>query len=337
MQMRKSQVRKLLWAKAILVGALAAAPVAAQTAYQGPAMPVPKTVVNQAKKQQSGDYGSMERPRTPGQIQTAWDDAKPQGSVYAVDLCDTCTYKVRLREFMVSVIELPKGEIIEAVDLGDKKGFSAKPRGKRRLALRPKGHGYDTSLVVYGKSGQIYSFYLRAEGFNSKNVPDVVMRIAGEVEIDDDPAVAEFGGVDDRKTKKLGGMAHLAPLPGEGPTGDAVRGLKNTNPGTPDNDFVAEATFDPNALRGWGKYELWGSDELKPETVFRDDQFTYIRFGKKWKNIELPTAYVVVDGIDELVNTRVQGQTYIVESTRPLITLKSGQSFLCVKYPGDDA
>ena len=45
--------------------------------------------------------------------------------------------------------------------------------------------------------------------------------------------------------------------------------------------------------------------------------------------------YVVVDEIDELVNTRVQGQTYIIESTRPLITLKSGQSYLCIKYTGE--
>jgi ComB9 competence protein len=50
--------------------------------------------------------------------------------------------------------------------------------------------------------------------------------------------------------------------------------------------------------------------------------------------VELPTAYVVVDGIDELVNTRVQGTTFIVESTHRLITLKSGQSFMCIQYKG---
>ena len=75
---------------------------------------------------------------------------------------------------------------------------------------------------------------------------------------------------------------------------------------------------------------------MKPETVFRDDRFTYVRFGKKWANVELPTAYVVVDGIDELVNTRVQGETFIIESTRPLITLKSGMSFLCIQYGGKE-
>ena len=49
---------------------------------------------------------------------------------------------------------------------------------------------------------------------------------------------------------------------------------------------------------------------------------------------KLPTAYVVVDGIDELVNTRVRGSTYIVESTQRLISLKSGKKYLCIRYTG---
>ncbi|MCW9033505.1 MAG: TrbG/VirB9 family P-type conjugative transfer protein [Alphaproteobacteria bacterium] len=272
----------------------------------------------------------MERTRTPGQIQKAWDKTPPNKPIYKADYCKACTYKIRLREFMVTVLELPEGEVIEAVDLGDKKGFSAQPRGNKRLALRPKGHGYDTSLVVYGKSGRVYPFYLRAEGFNSNNIPDLVVKIIGPVPIGENLSVEGFEGVNDKGSK-------VAAIPlSNGEVDKAINGLGNTNPKTPDKDFVAEATFDPNALRGWGKYKLWGSEELKPETVFRDDQFTYIRFGDKWKDIELPTAYVVVDKIDELVNTRVQGQTFIVESTRELITLKSGQSYLCIEYPGDE-
>jgi ComB9 competence protein len=236
---------------------------------------------------------------------------------------------------MVTVVELPRGEIIEAVDLGDDGGFSVKPRGERRLAVRPSGYGYDTSLVVYGKSGAIYPFYLRAESFNSVNVPDLIVRIEGSVQIDGDPAVSGFAGVlDDKGKPALPAMS----VPGQGnkpaSIDSAIAGLNDTNPGTPDGDFVAQSPFDPNALHGWGDYDLWGDETLRPETVFRDDHFTYIRFGKRWKDVELPTAYVVVDGIVELVNTRVQGETYIIESTRPLITLKSGQSFLCIEYTG---
>ena len=54
-----------------------------------------------------------------------------------------------------------------------------------------------------------------------------------------------------------------------------------------------------------------GDKNLKPEQVYRDDNFTYIQYGDKWNDIELPTAYVVVDDIDELVNTRVIGTTFV--------------------------
>jgi ComB9 competence protein len=292
-----------------------------------PAMPVPDSVVDQARAQLDGDYGHLARPRTAGQVQEVWDRAAPEAAVYTTELCDNCTYKARLREYMVTVLELPRGERIEAVDIGDGGGFSVKARGSRRLAVRPVGQGYDTSLVVYGKSGRVYPFYLRAEGFNSENVPDLVVKIEGAVTIDSDD-LSPPGFALDEPASPSGAAA-------AGDMTEAVAGLAQTNPTTPADDFVADAAFDPNALRGWGDYTLWGDDELRPETVFRDDHFTYIRFGEKWKDIELPTAYVVVDEIDELVNTRVQGQTYIVESTRDLITLKSGKSYLCIKYEGD--
>jgi ComB9 competence protein len=316
------------------------APVAAlgQDQVQIPKMPIPPSVIDQAHDQQDGYYGHLVRPRSAGQVQETWDDSPPEAAVYRTALCTDCTYKVRLREWMVSMIELPRGEKIEAVDIGDAKGFQVSKRGEDRLALRPVGHGYDTNLIVYGKSGTVYPFYLRAEGFNSGNTPDFVVRLEGTVGVSEDMAIA---GMTDAKT---GGAEADGPGAAPKPEGDnknadamaqAVKGLTQTNPITPPTDFVADAGFDPDALRGWGDYRLWGSDDsLKPETVFRDDHFTYVRFGEKWKDIELPTAYVVVDGLDELVNTRVAGQTYIIESTRPLITLKSGDTYLCIEYEG---
>jgi len=297
-----------------------------------PVLPMPESVVWQANEHQRGSYGYLVRPRSPGQIQEVWNETRPAAAIYATDLCRDCTYKVRLREWMVTVIELPRGEEIDAVDIGDAKGFQVSKRGPRRLALRPIGAGYDSNLVVYGKSGVVYPIYLRTEGFNSENAPDLLVRINGAVAMPGQRHLALVAlGESGRPPVTAGPPADAVPAMSE-----AVRGLTETDPLTPAGDFVADAVFDPATLRGWGEYELWGSDDsLKPETVFRDDHFTYLRFGERWKDIELPTAYVVVDEIDELVNTRVQGQTYIIESTRPLITLKSGQSYLCIKYTGE--
>src|SRR3546814_877238 len=109
------------------------------------------------------------------------------------ELCDNCSYKVRLREFMVTVIELPRGEKISAYDNGDPQSFEVKQRGDNRLAVKPiGGYGIDTNLVVYGKSGNIYPLYLRAEGYNSKNVPDLRFVIEGAVRVDNAGALDDF-------------------------------------------------------------------------------------------------------------------------------------------------
>lgn len=294
-------------------------------AAPAPSVPVPDSVVEQAKEHAEGNFTEMDRVAAGGQVQEAWDRAGPTGGVFKYDLCRDCSYKIRLREQMVSVIELPLGEKIAKVDVGDGKGFQVKPRDDRHIAVKPNGFGIDTSMIVYGKSGQIYPIYLRAESFNSVNVPDLIIKIEGSVTIaDEDMAVAVPDASGSSKTSAAPSMLKDLKEPAVASNGSAGSG-----------DFVETAPFNPDRLRGWGKYELWGDDELRPETVFRDDEFTYIRFGSKWKDLELPTAYVVVDGIDELVNTRVQGTTFIVESTQKLISLKSGKHFLCIRYEGD--
>jgi ComB9 competence protein len=304
-------------------------------------MPVPDTVLKQAELQAEGIFPKMKRGAVGGQVQDAWDDSKPEEGVIEFNHCPKCTYKVRLREYMVTVIEFPEGETIERADTGDMSEFTIQQRGARRLSIKPAGYGVDSNLIVYGKSGAIYPIYMRAERFNSTNVPDLLVRISGKVRV-----AASAGSSDASKeppaiTVAGVGEASLPPMapPDKkaGPKASAVAGLK-PDPKPPSNDFVQDAPFDPNKLRGWGEYEVWAGgtagETLKPATVFRDDYFTYIRFDDKWNDMEYPTAYAVVDGIDELVNTRRQGQTLIVESTNKLITLKSGKSFLCIKYKG---
>lgn len=300
----------------------------AQTA---PAMPVSQGVVDQAYQHMEGNFPAMARPTVGGQVQSAWDEAPPEAGVFLYRICPTCSYKVRVREQMVSVIELPEGEVVEAADVGDVAGFQVMVRGKNRLAVKPAGFGNDTSMLVYGRSGTVYPFYLRAESFNSVNVPDLLVRLVGEIEPTGKPAVA--GMTTDGKEEGSSSPGAKKPeLPNQ--IARAVEGLERSNPDVVPGDFVQAAPFDPDKLRGWGQYKLWGDDKLRPVTVFRDDYFTYVQFGDRWTDIELPTAYVVVDGIDELVNTRVQGATYIIESVQPLITLKSGETFLCIQFEG---
>jgi ComB9 competence protein len=272
---------------------------------------LPVGSVPQAQAQAAGNFGPLARPDSiGGQIQEAWSRPGKKQGIHVQNYCGDCVYKIRLRQYMVSAIQLPKGVKIKSADMGDSSRFEVKKRSDNTLAVKPTGAGVDSSMLVYTEDGDVYSFYLRAEGINSKSVPDVSFRIIGPQSAG--MSFVEFDGKGN-------------PVGGGGETALATHNSK---------DFLQTAKFDPGALRGWNQYKLWGDKKLRPEQVFRDNHFTYIQFGDKWNDVELPTAYVVVDGIDELVNTRVQGTTFIVESTHRLITLKSGQSFMCIQYTG---
>ena len=88
--------------------------------------PIPDSKVKQTKEHHEGTYGSMNRRQLQGgEIQKAWDDTATDGleGVWNYERCDDCTYKVRLRQHMVTVLKLPKGEVITNVDVRDEDNF----------------------------------------------------------------------------------------------------------------------------------------------------------------------------------------------------------------------
>lgn len=306
--------------------------------------PVPQKNIDQAKRQANGDFGSMSRGNVGGQIQEAWNNSSYEEGVVTFNICLKCIYKVRLRQHMVTYFELPEGEIIRFMDGGDNKEFLVEKRGPNSFSVKPAGFGVDANLIIKGTSGNVYPIYLRSENTNSNNIPDQFVEIKGRVHIPD----GNTDGIEhkaDWADSSQGPDELAATMPplevgkssaGPHPYEDLPPGWKAPD----DNDFVKQIPFEPDKLRGWGHYEMWGGGphvkELRKaiDTVFKDDYMTFIRFNEKLAEVELPTAYVVVDGIDELVNTRIDGNTYIIESTHKLITLKSGQTYLCIKYTG---
>ncbi len=289
-----------------------------------PAQPIPEGSLLQAVYQNDGVFTEMYRPNAGmgGQIQEAWDVSDEREGIYQVPLCETCVYKIRTREMMTTTIILPDDAAILSADLGDPTGFKVQVRDGNKLAVRPATYGVDTNLNVYTKGGLVYAFYLRAEKYNSLHVPDLVVRVQGR----EKPALIEAPK-----------PPAPPPQPGSAEAADELRKAAVhdlTMPKPKSGDFVRNAEFDPSKLHGWNDYKLWGDDELAPKMVYRDDFFTYIQYGEKWDGMELSSAYVTVDEIDELVNTRVQGSTFIIESVSPLITLKNGKKFLCIKYIG---
>ncbi|MBN2752330.1 MAG: TrbG/VirB9 family P-type conjugative transfer protein [Rhodospirillaceae bacterium] len=307
----------------------------AQKIPQPPQIPMSANSVFQAADQAEGIFPMMSRDGAGGQIQESWNVSEPRDGVYAVRVCDDCVYKVRTREFMTTTIILPPDAVIAAADLGDPTGFQVQVKFSNMIAVRPSTYGVDTNLNVYTKTGTVYPFYLRSESFNSKYVPDVVVRLLGR----EMPASVQ-GAVPVSDASSEQGGERQGKEPSEKRADKVAAAIHDlTNPAPKGEDFVRSVPFDPSKLHGWKDYKLWGGGdaetELKPVTVYRDDFFTYLQYGEKYDPMEMPTAYVVRDGIDELVNTRVQGNTFIIESVSSLISLKSGKSFLCVQYTGE--
>lgn len=288
---------------------------ATQPAHSPAKVPMSADMRQQAELQSEGVFLDMVRPGAGGQIQDAWNGAKDHDGVHVERLCEDCVYKVRTREFMTTTLILPEDAVIASADAGDTVGFTVKVKGTNKLAVRPTSWGQDTNLNVYTKSGAVYPFYIRSETVNSMYIPDLVVRIVGQ--------------------EKPAGIEVVA---SSTPTNDKEKATTQTKPEkgkkAGKGDFVRHVPADPSKFHGWGDYKLWGDDTLKPETVWRDDFFTYIRYGAKWDGMELSAGYVTIDGVDELVNSHVEGSVFVIESVSPLITLKNGKKYLCIQYTG---
>lgn len=128
------------------------------------------------ESQVKGDYPPLERQESLplGAIQHAWDKGGKNLGVYVVTHHPREIIKIRAREMMTTTVIFPKWERIEEVFLGDEGSFKATIHGGNMLLIRPLDLiGIDTSLTAIGASGKVYGFYLRCEGYNSKNVSDL--------------------------------------------------------------------------------------------------------------------------------------------------------------------
>ena len=76
-------------------------------------------------------------------------------------------------------------------------------------------------------------------------------------------------------------------------------------------------------------YSVSGPDFMAPLKIFDDGEFTYFEF--RDINGTLPAMYSVdKNGLESMVNYKVQGKYVIVEAVYPKMTLRSGDEAVCV-------
>jgi type IV secretory pathway VirB9-like protein len=324
-------------ARSALVGAclLAATTSAALAQHKKPPPPPPpaaKDVINAVtadaavEEQAAGNYPPMARGESLplGQIQRAWDNAPENAGVQVFRYAPDKVMRLRAREYMTTTIILPSWETVEKAELADDFVFEAGQPRPNIVDLRPKHVGGDSTLTLFGESGNVYAFYVRAEGYNSVNISDVIVHVRAEMPLE---MMARMAAV--QRTDALGGETRG--LPG-GVEKAAIRSARDRAiTGEKDPDFLKPINFDPTKLRY--DFSMTGDKSIAPERVSTDGHFTWFDYGARWDTSDLPAVYRVVDGIDTPINTRIMG-TALVAEVSGAFTLRNGQRVVCVRPEG---
>lgn len=231
---------------------------------------------------------------------------------------------IKLRNGMVTMINLPEGEVIEDGVIGNEGLFQMNPqKGGRTIYMTPvaTNQGSDTNLIVTGKSGNKYLFYLRSEPANSSEISysqvDVVL--------------------DGRSTLSTGGTS----TSGAGTSGmNSIFPRKATTStvGVDGEDYgwIKTMKIDPSEFRFDLDIFVPNPDDfvIAPERVWRDRIFTYIDFGDKVIAMtQRPVVSILVEGGESPVGFRTDGENgrlLIVEAVGDMV-LRSGQRIVCIK------
>lgn len=304
-----------------------------------------------AIEQSNGQYSEMDMPFwSLGMQQKAWNkpmehlgegQSKPGYSRYywTPDL----VLPLRIREGMHTLINFPSWELIENVFLGNESAFGAQKVAQNALMVFAASVdlvGMDTNMIVFGRSGNRYVFYLRSETFNTdritNSVVDIVINDAKFVPDDSGTTPFASGAV---ATGASAGVMNVSAGSG-GMFGGAMRsGKKNTTKnGT--EDWLADIEVDPEKLRF--DIDVFipnpADMEIAPERVWRDEIFTYIDFGPKALTMtERPIVNLLSQGSEVPIGFRTRGpngRLMVVEGIGDLV-LRNGKRILCLKIRKD--
>ncbi|MCL2737679.1 MAG: TrbG/VirB9 family P-type conjugative transfer protein [Alphaproteobacteria bacterium] len=233
---------------------------------------------------------------------------------------------IRLRSGMVTMINLPMGEVVEDATVGNTGLFQAELQGGGRtimLTPEPSNQGSDTNLIVTGRSGNVYLFYLRSEPANSPEISYSKV----DITLDGNAHMPMAGGMNAPQT---GGMNSLFPRRG---AGGGVGGL---SPAGEDFGWIQTMKIDPSEFRFDLDIFVPNPDDyvIAPERVWRDRIFTYIDFGDKVIAMtQRPVVSILIEGGESPVGFRTDGEhgrLIIVEAVGDMV-LRSGQRLVCIK------
>jgi len=261
-------------------------------------------------------------------VQDAWDN--PQANMAAGSIkpgyaqltwTPGSVLPIKLRNGMVTMVNLPNGEVVEAGVVGNPELFSFQKDGGSML-ISPIGsnQGADTNFIVTGKSGNKYIFYLRSEPAHSSEITysQVDVILDGNSYL---PNATNTGG-------QFSGMNSVFQ---KTPAGSSVMGVDGEDYG-----WIKSMKIDPSEFRFDLDIFVPNPDDyvIAPERVWRDRIFTYIDFGDKVIAMtQRPVVALLIEGGESPVGFRTDGENgrlLIIEAVGDMV-LRSGQRIVCIK------
>ena len=310
---------------------------------------VDESTMDQAADQSNGNYQAMNMNyagfNSLGMTQKAWLDplqnlgegqSKPAYSKYywTPDL----VLPIRLREAMLTMINFPEWELIEKIFIGDPAAFRGDIVGTNTVMLYPNPGapvGVDTNVMIFGRSGNKYVFYVRSEGTNTERLTNSVI----DIDVVDNAGTS--GGSPSSSSGVLKGRngGHINAngfMPNSQKMTDATftrRFLKE--------DWLKSIPMDPTKFRFDIEIYVPNPDDvvIAPERVWHDDIFTYIDLGEKALNmVQRPIVTLIVERVETPVGFRTKGpnnRLIIVEGIGDMV-MRSGKRMVCLKLRRSD-
>ncbi len=301
-------------------------------------------------EQSSGNYPPLDTNSitSRGMLQKAWSDpVKNMGEgqtkpgytryVWSTD----SVLPVRLRESMATLINFPSWEVIDSIWIGDQNSFAGEFPSPNSLLLftQPGMIGVDSNLIVFGRSGNRYAFYIRSEAYNTERITNTVV----DVVVPNMPSGnSSAGGVSSSSSSKApywaSGVRGASGAPGDSLNPTAGLNVASNAP----KNWIEDIPVNPEKFRFDIEVYLPNPSDIDiaPERVWHDDIFTYIDFGPKALSmLERPIVNLIVQNSESPVGFRSRGpngRLIVVEAVGDMV-MRNGEKVVCLKLRRDPA
>jgi type IV secretory pathway VirB9-like protein len=300
-------------------------------------------------EQSSGNYPPLDTNllTSRGMLQKAWSDplknmgegqTKPGYTRYVWS--SDMVLPVRLRESMATLINFPAWEVIDSIWIGDQNSFAGEFPSPNSLLLftQPGMVGVDSNLIVFGRSGNRYAFYIRSEAYNTDRITNTVV----DVVVPNMPSGnSSAGGVVSSSSSKpywASGVRGASGAPGDSLNPTAGLNVASNAP----KGWLEDIPVNPEKFRFDIEVYLPNPSDIDiaPERVWHDDIFTYIDFGPKaLAMLERPIVNLIVQDSESPVGFRSRGpngRLIVVEAVGDMV-MRNGEKVVCLKLRRDPA